>query len=586
MMDRKLSDYFDIRYDAAGNEYMEVYLDGIALLRLALTNKGTGFTREERAALGLEGLLPPKVSTLEQQVERVYRGFLRMPDPLSKYQYLRDLQDRAEIVFYALLSSHLEEMLPIVYTPTVGQAVQVYSHIYRTARGLSFTPLNIDNALAVTGNYPWNDVRMIVATDSSAILGIGDQGYGGLAIAIGKLALYTAAGGVSPFHTMPVKLDVGTDRQSLIDDPQYLGVPQRRLRGEAYFEFIDKFVTAVHQRWPGAIIQWEDFSKDVAFEILARYRDKVPCFNDDIQGTGSMALAGVRSACRIKGENLADQRILVFGAGAAGIGVASALIDGMVRDGSEQQEARSRMFVFDSRGLLLGERAMEAYKQPFAHPLEAIAGWTYDRDTPGLIDVITNAGITVLIGLSGQCGGFNQPVIEAVHRNTPRPVIFPLSNPSSITEALPDDILHWTCGQAIVATGSPFPDVDVEGRTVPISQGNNAFIFPGLGLAALLVECSRVTDGMVLAAAEALAEYTARAHPDDGCVFPPVGEMPEVSIHVAARVIARALADGVAQRKDVPDTGLEEWVRLRFWRPRHIPFIKGKRPPAVTKTGD
>ena len=300
----RISQYFDIKKDSEGREYLETYLDGIALLRLVMTNKGTGFTQDERVALGLDGLLPPQVHTLEQQVDRVYRGFLREPDPLAKYQYLRGLQERSEILYYALIERHLEEMLPIIYTPTVGQAVQEFSARYQSPRGLSFSPINIDRATQVVRNYPWNDVRMIVATDSSAILGLGDQGYGGLAITIGKLSIYTVGGGVSPFHTLPVKLDVGTNRLDLINDPYYLGVRQRRLRGEAYFEFLDRFVTAVHTRWPKAVIQWEDLAKDVAFSVLHRYRDEIPSFNDDIQGTGAVALAGVLSACREKGQAL------------------------------------------------------------------------------------------------------------------------------------------------------------------------------------------------------------------------------------------------------------------------------------------
>jgi len=571
----RLSDYFDIKKDAQGNEYMEVYLEGIALMRLVLTNKGTGFTYEERIALGLDGLLPPQVNTLQQQVDRVYRGYLRVADPLAKYQYLRALQERSEILFYGLLAGHLEEMLPIVYTPTVGQAVQEFSYLYQNSRGLSFSPLNIDRADRVVKNYPWNDVRLIVATDSSAILGIGDQGYGGLAIAIGKLALYTAGGGVSPYHTMPVKLDVGTDRLDLINDPFYLGVRQRRMRGETYLEFLDKFVDAVHKRWPAAVIQWEDLAKDVAFTVLERYRHRHPCFNDDIQGTGAVALSGVLSASRLKGESISDQRVVVFGAGAGGVGVAWAITQGMIRDGLTPEEARARVFVIDSRGLLVEGRSMDSYKQPFAQLRESISGWRIVGDTPTMLEVIENAGVTVLLGLSGQAGAFNEPVVRAVAQNTTRPVIFPLSNPTSSSEALPEDILDWTEGRAMIATGSPFPEVVRKGQTHPIGQGNNAFIFPGLGFAALLSECSEITDEMVLEAAYALADYDAAQHLEVGRVYPPIRELNEVSIRVAVRVIDRALAQGVAQKTSLQGRDLDAYVRSRFWRPRYLPYVRG-----------
>ncbi|HEX2243905.1 MAG TPA: NAD-dependent malic enzyme, partial [Gammaproteobacteria bacterium] len=542
----RISPYFDIKKDSQGNEYMEVYLEGIALLRLVLSNKGTCFTMEERVELGLDGLLPPQVNTLEQQVDRVYKGYLRVSDPLGKYQYLRALQERSEILFYALLSAHLEEMLPIVYTPTVGQAVQEYSYIYQNPRGLSFSPLNIDRAHTVVKSYPWYDVRMIVATDSSAILGLGDQGYGGLAIAIGKLALYTVGGGVSPFHTCPVKLDVGTDRLDLINDPTYLGVRQRRMRGETYFAFVDKFVQAVHERWPNAAIQWEDLSKEVAFKVLERYRYKVPSFNDDIQGTGAVALAGVLSACRLKGESPADQKIVVFGAGAGGIGVAWALVEGLVREGLSRAEAHNRVFVLDSKGLLVEGRAMDVHKQAFAQSEDSISDWRIAGPIPTTLEVIHNTSATVLLGLSGQTGAFNQPIVTAMCQNTVRPVIFALSNPTSVCEALPEDIVKWSDGRAIVASGSPFPDVNYKGSMYSIGQGNNAFIFPGLGFAAILSKCREITDNMVLEAAYALVDYTAAKHLDAGLVYPPIRELQEVSVRVAVRVIRCALKDGVA----------------------------------------
>ncbi|HRD48949.1 MAG TPA: NAD-dependent malic enzyme [Candidatus Contendobacter sp.] len=585
MKQEPISPYFDIKKDSEGRDYMEVYLEGIALLRLVLSNKGTAFTEDERVALGLDGLLPPQVNTLEQQVERVYRGFLREPDPIAKYQYLRALQERAETLFYALLEKHLEEMMPIIYTPTVGQAVQQFSHLYQNPRGLSFSPLNIDRAAKVVRNFPWNDVRMIVATDSSAILGIGDQGYGGLAIAIGKLALYTIGGGVNPFHTMPVKLDVGTDRQNLLNDEFYLGVRQRRLRGAHYLAFLDKFVTAIHERWPRAVIQWEDLSKDVAFTVLERYRKQLPSFNDDIQGTGAVALAGLIAASRFQGVALRDQRIVILGAGAGGIGVAWAITQGLMREGLNREEARDRVCVLDSRGLLVEGRNVEAYKQDYLQPCEKIAGWQIANDIPTLLEVIEYTQATVLLGLSGQTGAFNHPVVQAMARNTTHPLIFPLSNPTSACEALPEDILDWSEGRAIVASGSPFPDVIRNGQVHHIGQGNNAFIFPGLGFGAILAECHEITDGMVLEAAYALAEYTIAAHLKSGRIYPPVRELREVSIRVGARVIEQALKEGVAGKTELAGRDLDTYLRTRSWKPRYLPITRGDHTAMIDHPG-
>ncbi len=553
----KETPYFEIRREPDGRQTIVTYVDGIALLRFPLANKGTAFTTAERIELGLDGLLPPAVNTLEQQVERAHRGLVEMPTPLAKDQFLRSLQERHEVLFYAVLAAHLEELLPIVYTPTVGEAVQKFSTYYQHPRGLSFSPETIGRADAVCGNFPLGDVRMIVATDSSAILGIGDQGYGGLAIPIGKLALYTAGGGVSPFQTLPVALDVGTDRADLLEDPGYLGVRQKRLRGAEYLEFLDRFVAAVRARWPRAVIQWEDLSKDTAVTVLERYRDMQPSFNDEIQGTGAVAPAGVMSAVRLKGEKLADQRIVIYGAGAGGGGVAWALWQGLMAEGLSPEEAAQRLYVLDSRGLILAGRPMEAYKRPFAQD-PAKLPWPASA-APGLLETVAGARATVLIGLSGQPRSFDERIVRAVAGE--RPIVFSLSNPTSITEALPEDVMRWTDGKAIVATGSPFPGVP---------QGNNAFIFPGLGFGAILSGARCITDAMVLEAATALADYTAERYLAAGLVYPPVSELFDVSVAVAARVWSRATADGVAT---VPaPTDPERVVRAEAWRPAYLPF--------------
>jgi malate dehydrogenase (oxaloacetate-decarboxylating) len=571
----RVSPYFDIRKDADGEPFMEVYLDGIALLRVVLTNKGTAFTEAERRSLRLDGLLPPMVSTLEQQLERAYRRYREAGSDIEKYQFLRALQERQEILFYALLAEHVEEMLPIVYTPTVGEAVRRFSVLYQNPRGVSLSTQNIDRAADTMANYPFLDVRMIVATDASAILGIGDQGYGGLAIAIGKLALYTVGGGVSPFHCMPVSLDVGTDRLDLREDPDYLGVRHERLKGEAYLAFMDQFVESVRQRWPRAVIQWEDLSKENAFAVLERYRDRVPSFNDDIQGTGAVTLAGLLAACRKSGQKLRDQTVVIHGAGAGGVGVAWAIREGMVQEGLSREDAHARILLLDSRGLLTDDRKMEAYKQPWAHPASKVAEWTVSEGSPDLLETVKGSRATVLIGLSGQAGAFGEEVVRAVAANTEHPVVFPLSNPTANAEALPEDLFAWTDGRVIVATGSPFAPVDWEGEAHPIGQGNNAFIFPGLGFGAILSNAKRITDGMVLEAAAALADYTETHHGESGRVYPPVDELHEVSTVVAGRVLAKAIEEGVANVRDEIAKDPEAHVRRRFWQPRYLPLRRG-----------
>jgi malate dehydrogenase (oxaloacetate-decarboxylating) len=569
----RLSPYFEVLRDGDGRERLRVALDGGALTRLPLTNKGTSFPEDERIALGLDGLLPPYVTTLEQQIERTYAAFLREPTCLAQYTYLRGLQERNEILFYALVEKHLAEMLPIIYTPTVGEAVMNASAIYRSARGLSFSPRNVSRAPQVVQNCMLDDVRIIVATDSSAILGIGDQGWGGLAIAIGKLALYTVGGGVSPYRSLPVGVDVGTDRADLLSNPAYLGLRQRRSRGPEYFVVMDQVVDALSKRWPRAVLQWEDLSKDTAFDVLDRYRKRIASFNDDIQGTGAVALAGLVSACALRGRKLSDEVVVVYGAGAGGAGVAWAIEQGMVREGLPLEEARARVFVLDSKGLLIEGRPMEPYKQSFAQPRAALGGW--GEGPFDLRKTIEKAKATVLLGLSGQPGTFTEPMVRAMCAHVEQPVVFPLSNPTTSCEATPKEILAWSHGRAIVATGSPFDPVRVGDEDVSIGQGNNAFIFPGLGFGAILAEASEITDAMVLVASYALAGYVAEKHLSRGLIYPPVEEMRDVSLRVAVRVLQQAFDDGVARTTKTTREGAEAYVRGKFWRPAYLPFIRG-----------
>ncbi len=568
-----LSDYFDYQVDENGNPFVKVSVRGVILLRLPETNKGTAFSDQERMELGLDGFLPPQVVDMESEIERLYGNFCRQPDDISKHQFLRALQERSEVLFYALLERHLVEMAPIVYTPTIGLVAQQFSNLYTTPRGLTLAPKTIARVEDILAQHPWHDVRMLVVTDASAILGIGDQGMGGLAICIGKLSLYTVGGGLCPYQTLPVNLDVGTDREALLHDRHYLGIHQHRLQNEAYFEFVDRFVDAVQKKWPKAIIQWEDFAKNMAFSVLERYQSRIPSFNDDIQGTGAVALAGLLSACRKKGERLADQRVVVAGAGAGGVGVALAILEGMVHEGLTREQARRQLFILDAHGLVVEGITSDAYKFPVAQFRDSYQDWPIAGELPNLAEVVRQAKPTVLIGLSGVAGLFDGCLIQLMAENNRMPIIFPLSNPTSNCEAEPAAIVAWTGGRAIIATGSPFDDVAYNGRSIPIGQGNNAFIFPGLGFAAVLGECTRISDGMVAEAAYALADYTAEHYLSCGRIYPPMADLQKVSQFITVRVLKRALADGSATLTGLSGSDLTRHVQENFWKAQYLPFV-------------
>lgn len=573
---------FDVVDTPSGREIL-VKVTGPDVLRDPTLNKGTAFSQAEREALFVDGYFAPHVSTLEEQLARTLASYTELGSEGSKeavalrrYQFLRALQDRNETLFYAFLARHTEEVMPIVYTPTVGEAIRAFSRIFRTPRGVTFSPVNIGRADVVLEHHPLSDVRMIVATDSSAILGIGDQGYGGIGICIGKLALYTV-GGLAPYHALPVSLDVGTDRDTLRNDPLYLGLRAPRLRGEPYFALTDAFVAAVKARYPRAIVQWEDLSKDTAFDVLARYRKVIPSFNDDVQGTGAVTLAGLLSAAALRGRSIVDDVYVVHGAGAGGAGVAAAIVEGLVREGLTREAAHERVLVLDSKGLLTEERAptLEDYKRPFAQKKARYAAWPCASDVPSLHETIVHAKVTVLIGLSGQPGAFDEAAIAAVGANTDRPVVFPLSNPTASCEALPEEVYRILGPRATVATGSPFGPVTLpSGEVRPVGQGNNAFIFPGLGLGATLVAAREITDAMVLTAAYALVAYTRERHGKDGRIFPPVRELRDVSLYVAARVAHEAITSGVAGAAGLPtDVGaLEELARKTAYVPEYVPL--------------
>jgi malate dehydrogenase (oxaloacetate-decarboxylating) len=540
---------------------------GRALLEDPYLNKGTAFSIEERRAFGIEGRLPQRVETLEEQVERTYEQYQKFSTPLDKYVYLRGLQDYNRTTFYALVMAHIEEMLPIVYTPTVGEAIQEFSHIYREPRGLIVTEDNYQRLDEILASYGENDLAVV--TDAEGILGIGDQGFGGIAICMGKLSLYSLTAGIDPARSLPVLLDFGTDNKKLLEDPFYLGVRKTRIRGDKYFEIIDAFIAAWKKRFPKALLQWEDLSKSSAFEVLARYRDVVPSFNDDIQGTGATALAGLLAATE-QGKTLPDQVFLVSGAGAGGIGVAKQVKNGLVRLGLSDEEAKKRIYVLDSRGLILTDReGLEDYKMEFAHPRSDLANWEFASKNPNLVETIRNAKVTVLLGLSGQGGSFDQKVIDEVMKNTPRPIIFAMSNPTNLTEILPKDAICWTDGHAIVVTGSPFAPVEWKGKTHQIGQGNNTFVFPGIGWGVAAAGARTVEAEMMTEAAFALATQVTSERLATGAAFPPITDLMKVTDHVARAVAECAFKLGVAT---VTREEMESRLAERDWVPKYSTY--------------
>lgn len=568
--------HYRLLKDEDDDIFIEVDSDGYELLHNPILNKGSAFSIEERRLFNIDGFLPSAVSTLEDQVARAYENFQGKPTDIEKYIFLRGLQDRNEVLFYALLQKHLSEMIHIIYTPTVGRACQTYSHIFRWTRGIFLSPENIKRVDAIFQSLPYRNIEVIVVTDSEGILGIGDQGIGGMGIPIGKLSLYIAGAGINPANCLPVCLDVGTDNVELQNDPLYLGIRQRRLRGERYYEFVDSFVEAVKRNFPKALLQWEDFSKQRAFTLLDKYRPSLPSFNDDIQGTGAVTLAGIRGALRIKKEKLSEQTVVIYGAGAAGVGVARQILSGMRDEGLSEDEACRRVLILDSQGLLVDTReGVDDYKLSFCKTQNEcqVLGMTAP-DEATLLDVITCSKPTVLLGLSGRSGAFTGSIVKAMARACERPIIFPLSNPTSSAEATPEDIYRWTEGRAVVATGSPFRDVNYSGRVYKVGQGNNVFIFPGVGMGALAVRAKGVTDEMLTAASVALAEQVSEFRLTLNCVYPPISDLHDVSLKVAIAVARTAMDQNVARKPIVPEL-LEETIMSKMWVPKYARFTRG-----------
>lgn len=532
---------------------------GMDLLHDPVFNKGTAFTDEERDALKLRGLLPPRVFTAKEQEQRVLENFREADSDLQKYIFLMSLLDRNETLFYRLVIRHLPEMMPIIYTPTVGEACKRYAHIFRRPRGL-YVSLNdrgrIRNVLA---NWPAQDVRIIVVTDGERILGLGDLGADGMGIPVGKLNLYTICAGIDPERCLPITLDVGTNNEELRSDPLYIGLSQPRARGEDYDAFMEEFVSAIEDRYPNVVLQFEDFGRTNAFRLLERYRDRLCSFNDDIQGTGAVALAGLIAAARFLNKPLAEHRALFVGAGEAGVGIAEALTAELMREGLSEADARARCVMVDSRGLIVQSRSdLELHKQPFAIDHAPMADLT---------EIVADIKPSILIGASAQPGMFTESVVREMARHSERPVVFALSNPTSKAECTAEQAYAWTAGRALFASGSPFPPVEIDGQKHVPGQGNNAYIFPGVGLGAILCAARHVTNEMFMAAAETVASMVDDESLEDGCLYPPLSRMRDISAAIAVSVIQCAQAEGLA-RKQLPDD-LAEYVQKMMYVPEY-----------------
>lgn len=555
---------------------VETALSGYALLNDAQLNKGTAFTDPEREEFELHGLLPPHVASLDWQVKRRLDAFRGIGSDLQKYIFLRGLQDSNETLFYALLTRNIEEMMPIVYTPTVGLGCQLFSRIFRKPRGLFLSLPLKDRIAGILQNARFDGIEAIVVSDGERILGLGDQGAGGMGIPIGKLALYSACAGLHPATTLPVLLDAGTDNADHLRDPLYIGWRHERVRGPAYDDLVDTFVEAARARWPHVLLHWEDFAIGNANRLLARYRDRLCSYNDDIQGTAAIAVGTVLAAMNVTGEPLTRQRIAVLGAGSAGTGVSALLLRAMIEAGADEAEARSRFYLVDRDGLLVeGMNGLLPFQAPFAQPRERLAGWTLR--SPGridLADVIANAQPTVLIGTSGQAQAFSEPIVRAMAGRVAVPLIFPLSNPTERSEASPQDLLAWSEGRAVIGTGSPFPPLYRNGSEVRVDQTNNAYVYPGIGLGAIAARARRISDRMFLAAARVIAELSPARHDRNATLLPPLVELRNISFQVAVAVARCAQDEGLTPPLD----DVEAAVAAKMWEPLYARYRR-KRPP-------
>ena len=557
---------------------IETALSGYELLNDPLLNKGTAFTDTERDEFDLHGLLPPYVTNLDLQVDRRLDAFRALGTDLQKYVFLRGTQDTNETLFYALLTRHIEELMPIVYTPTVGLGCQQFSRIFRKPRGLFLSfPLK-DRIDRVLSNPRFDGVEVIVVSDGERILGLGDQGAGGMGIPIGKLSLYTACAGLRPSTTLPILLDVGTDNRELLADPLYIGWRHERVRDAAYDDFVATFVDAVRARWPHVLLHWEDFAFRNANRLLAQYRDRLCSYNDDIQGTAAIAMGAILSAINVTGVPLTEQRIAVLGAGSAGTGISALLLRAMIDAGLAEKEARSRFYLVDRDGLLVeGMTGLQSFQTPFAQNRDRVATWKLpSADRIGLPEVVANAHPTVLIGTSGQAHAFSEAVVRVMAARVLQPVIFPLSNPTERSEATPDDLLLWTEGRAVIGTGSPFPPITRNGHPFRIDQTNNAYVYPGVGLGAIAVKARRVSEGMFLAAARTIAELSPAKRDPHANLLPPLAELRKISLRVAIAVAERAESEGLAH--PVPNNDLAAAVKSMMWEPLYATYRRLRKP--------
>lgn len=565
---------FKIIYNKAAEiSHIETSLTGNNLLSTPKLNKGGAFTQEEREAFGLTGLLPHQVETLNQQVARMYMQYHEHHTNLGRNIYLNVLHDYNETLFYKLVSEHLEEMLPIIYTPTVGEAVQRFSLEHRKARGLYINYTDRDRIDEILDNRITPEVDLTVVTDGEAVLGIGDQGIGGINISSAKLMVYTLCGGINPHRVLPIQLDVGTNNPHLLNDPMYLGWRHERITGQAYDDFIDAFVTAVIKKFPSIFLHWEDFGRDNARRILSRYQDKICTFNGDMQGTGVIALASVLAGAVASGMPLRDHRIVIFGAGTAGVGIADQIYGALRREGLNNEEARAHFWLIDKQGLLTKDTSLLPFQQPYARSSQDVRSWELrNAQHIALTDVVHNVKPTILIGCSTVTGAFNESLVKFMAEHVERPIIMPLSNPTSLAEAKPEDLMAWTKGKAIIATGSPFPEVNYDGKWYRIAQSNNAFAFPGIGLGALAAKAKQVSDDMLWAATLALSECSPVHQDKLGPLLPKLSETQRVSVNVALAVANQARKEGLARISD--EVNLLERIKKMTWQPAYYPYKK------------
>ncbi|MDH5820381.1 NAD-dependent malic enzyme [Acinetobacter pseudolwoffii] len=541
---------------------------GNTLLELPLLNKGSAFTEEERRSFNLHGLIPHVTETIEEQSQRSYQQYCAFNSDINKHIYLRNIQDTNETLFYHLIENHLSEMMPIIYTPTVGEACQRFSDIYRRHRGIFISYPDRDQIEQIIHNINKKNVKVIVITDGERILGLGDQGIGGMGIPIGKLALYTACGGISPAYTLPITLDVGTNNQQLLNDPIYMGWREPRISGDEYYAFVEMVIQAIQQRWPDALIQFEDFAQKNAMPLLEKYRDRICCFNDDIQGTAAVSVGSLIAASRAAGKQLKDQVVAFLGAGSAGCGIAEQIIKQMIAEGLSDSEARARIFMVDRFGLITENQPnLLNFQCKLAQPAEHVESWADAEAMISLTDVVKHAKPTVLIGVSGQPGLFTQEVVEAMAENSVQPIIFPLSNPTSQVEAVPADILQWTKGRALIATGSPFAPVNYQEKIHHISQCNNSYIFPGIGLGVIASGAKRVTDNMLMASSNALADCSPKLQDPQADLLPSLDYLQSISKQIALKVALAAIEDGVAPKVSIEDLQLA--IEHNFWTPQY-----------------